>query len=292
MELKNNISFINNLLLVSAFLLPIIYLVVISLKRKNKKIKIGYYLVAITIFIGILFIRWGVNKIDTYLDNENKVSKEIDNEEVDNVEKDPNYVGTTSKGYIIKNINGAYYIDDYLIVNKSYSLDSLWIPVNTYIDIEDMEKCHKCIDKEAYNKWLEMKSDSDAIGLKLYIASGYRSYGYQKDLYQKYLLKDGVELTDTYSARPGHSEHQSGLAFDLNSVDSSFAATNEGRWIKENAHLYGFIIRYPQDKTNETGYKYEPWHLRYVGLKLAKELYNNGDSLTMESYFGIDSKYK
>ena len=137
-----------------------------------------------------------------------------------------------------------------------------------------------------------MKNDATSIGLNIWIQSGYRSYEYQQGLYEKYVSRDGKQQADTYSARPGHSEHQSGLSFDLNSVNDSFAATDEGKWVQDNAYLYGFIIRYPKDKSNETGYKYEPWHLRYVGKDLASKLYNNGDWITMETYFGIDSRYK
>jgi D-alanyl-D-alanine carboxypeptidase len=96
---------------------------------------------------------------------------------------------------------------------------------------------------------------------------------------------------DTYSARPGHSEHQTGLCFDLNSIDDSFAYTNEGKWVNNNAHLYGFIIRYPKGKESITGYQYESWHLRYVGKDLANKLYNDGNWLTMEEYYGLSSKY-
>ena len=101
----------------------------------------------------------------------------------------------------------------------------------------------------------------------------------------------GSEAADKYSARAGHSEHQTGYCFDLNTIDDSFAFTNEGKWVDNNAYLYGFIIRYPKGKEELTGYQYESWHLRYVGKDLAKVLYNNGDWITMEEYFGLTSKY-
>ena len=113
----------------------------------------------------------------------------------------------------------------------------------------------------------------------------------QKYLYNSYVSRDGKEEADTYSARPGHSEHQTGLAFDLNSIDISFADTDEGKWVVDNCYKYGFIIRYPEGKDNITGYIYEPWHLRYVGVDLATKLYNQGDWITLEEYYGIDSKY-
>lgn len=111
-------------------------------------------------------------------------------------------------------------------------------------------------------------------------------------IYNNYVRQDGQREADTYSARAGHSEHQSGLAFDVNIINSSFANTNEARWLAANCYRYGFILRYPEGKTKETGYMYEPWHFRYVGIDLATKLYNNGNWLTMEDYFGITSEYQ
>ncbi len=102
--------------------------------------------------------------------------------------------------------------------------------------------------------------------------------------------KDGKAEADRYSARPGYSEHQSGLAMDLNSVDDSFAYTKEAKWIAENCSKYGFIIRYPKGKEPITGYIYEPWHVRYLGTELAEKVTTSG--LTLEEYFGITSFYK
>jgi LAS superfamily LD-carboxypeptidase LdcB len=99
----------------------------------------------------------------------------------------------------------------------------------------------------------------------------------------------GQSTADTFSARPGHSEHQTGLAIDVNSIDDSFAATPESAWLASNAHRYGFIIRYPKGKEHITGYKYESWHIRYLGVDTATAVYNSG--LTLEEYLGIDSKY-
>ena len=201
--------------------------------------------------------------------------------------------GTSSKGYSITYKNGAYYVDGYLIVNKTYHLTSDWVPTNTHKKItESMDGfCREFIDKTAYEAWSEMKADAAALGLKLWIQSGYRGYYYQQDLYNGYVKRKGKAAADKSSARPGASEHQSGLAFDLNTITTSFKDTSEGKWVNENAYKYGYIIRYPEGKTSETGYIFEPWHIRYVGKELAKALYNDGNWLTMEDYFGIDSKY-
>lgn len=192
---------------------------------------------------------------------------------------------TTSKGFkgVIK--DGITYIDGYLIVNKTYSLPSSYGTSLT------------STTKNAFNK---MQAAAKLDGINIYIASGFRSYRTQNRLYNNYVARDGKAKADTYSARPGHSEHQSGLAFDICShdldgqnacINSNFDNTDQAKWLAQNAYKYGFILRYPKGKTNETGYKYESWHFRYVGTGLSTKLYNNGDWLTMENYFGITSEY-
>lgn len=214
------------------------------------------------------------------------------NDDKENDEKPVVNTNVTSKGYEIKNINGITYIDGHLIVNKTYTLKEDYIPTNTHkTATSETGICQECIDEEAYKSYVNMRNDASREGLSLWIASGYRSYNYQKGLYEGYVKRSGQVAADTFSARPGHSEHQSGLAFDLNSVTDAFATTKEGVWVNANCHKYGFIIRYPKGKEDETGYKYESWHLRYVGVELAEKLYNNGEWITMEDYFGISSKY-
>ena len=201
--------------------------------------------------------------------------------------------GTTSKGFKITEINGVTYIDDVMMVNKTYSLPSDYMPVDTVESPEGKTNtCNKCINKIAYKSFLNMQADAKALGLNIYIASGYRPYVSQNKIYNNYIKRDGKKAADTYSARPGYSEHQSSYAFDLNSINDSFAKTDEGKWVNNNAYLYGFIIRFPKGKSDYTGYKYESWHLRYVGYDLAKKLYNDGNWLSLEEYFGVDSKYQ
>ena len=195
-------------------------------------------------------------------------------------------ISKTKKGNTIKNYYGVTYVDDVIIVNKTYSLPSNFVPnnlvtINGYIKVVDYVK-------DAYNV---LKSDSSVLGLNIYASSGYRSYSDQKYIYDNYVRMDGMVKADTYSARAGYSEHQTGLAIDLNTVDMSFDGTGESNWLKDNCWKYGFIIRYPKDKENITGYMYEPWHIRYVGKELARVLYNNGNWLSLEEYYGIDSKY-
>jgi D-alanyl-D-alanine carboxypeptidase len=167
------------------------------------------------------------------------------------------------------------YISGVLIANKTYSLPRSYNPGQLSTETQ-----------EAFN---QMQSAAWSEGHNLWIQSGFRSYDTQERIYNDYVTRDGQAEADTYSARPGHSEHQTGLAFDLNTIDSSFAYTAEGKWVAANCHKYGFIVRYPESKEHITGYKYEPWHLRYLGTELATKVYESG--LCLEEYLGITSQY-
>ena len=167
------------------------------------------------------------------------------------------------------------YINGILVVNKSYPLPKDYDPGG--------------LTSECESAFYTMQEAAEEEGLDLYIASGFRSYDLQASLYQRYCNADGQAAADTYSARPGHSEHQSGLAIDLNSISSDFAYTAEGQWVAEHCWEYGFILRYPADKVSVTGYMYEPWHIRYVGRDTAAAIYQSG--LCLEEYLGIDSVY-
>lgn len=171
--------------------------------------------------------------------------------------------------------NGMTYIDGILIVNKTYSVPKDYNPGK--------------ISDDALTAFNKMKEDAANDGIKLWIASGFRSYETQDELYNNYVKESGKEKADTFSARPGHSEHQTGLAMDLNIVNSSFEGTKEAIWIEKNCYKYGFIVRYPKGKESITGYKYEPWHIRYLGEENSKKIYESG--LTLEEYFNVTSKY-
>lgn len=200
------------------------------------------------------------------------------------------FKGTTSKGFKIQEINGATYIDGVLIANKTYALPQDFIPTNPDQPV-NADRSSTCLDKTLMSAWNTMLKDATAKGLNIYIASGYRSYNYQVNVYNRYVKSDGAAVADTYSSRPGNSEHQTGLCFDLNTIEDSFQYTNEGKWVNDNCYKYGFCIRFPKGKDSATGYQYESWHLRYVGVDLATKLYNNGDWLSLEEYFGITSEY-
>ena len=160
------------------------------------------------------------------------------------------------------------------MVNKTYSLPSDYNPG---------------VDSTANAALNEMIAAAAKEGINLWIASGFRSYSRQETLYNNYVARDGKAAADRYSARPGYSEHQTGLAFDLNSLEQSFGETKEGKWIAENCWKYGFILRYPQNKEAQTGYMYEPWHVRYLGKDIAEKIYKSG--LCLEEYLNITSVY-
>ena len=296
-ELIKNIIFIILLLLV-------LIMGYFTLKNRNKfKKKYRGKIILTTLLLILITIIYSV-----YMFRDNNLRKK-DNNSDKQVEKEQTTTTTTKqtqnnndtpnnltnnktrKGYTITYKDGAYYIDNVLIVNKTYKLTSSWKPVNPYKKVPNDGFDRNPLDTEAYEAWKVMKSDASSIGLNLWAQSGYRSYDYQNDLYNGYIKRNGKKAADTFSARPGASEHQTGLAFDLNTITNSFKDTEEGKWVNKNCYLYGYILRYPEGKTNETGYIYEPWHIRYVGKELAKKLYNNGNWITMEDYFGIDSKY-
>lgn len=230
---------------------------------------------------------YDLNKVGSYklfyvaVDSSHNITKKEFSLEVLKKEEKTSYKGnisfTTSKGFSGKVVNGITYIDGILIANKTYSLPTSYNPGG--------------LTSEFNNAFSQMKSAASNDGLNIYVVSGFRSYNTQKTLYNNYVSRDGAEAADTYSARPGHSEHQSGLAADINMVDDSFEYTAEGKWLNNNAYKYGFILRYPKGKTGETGYIYESWHYRYVGVDLATKLYNGGNWISLEDYFGITSKY-
>jgi len=165
-------------------------------------------------------------------------------------------------------------IQGILIANKTYSLPEAYAPGENPAA------------REAFNI---MQADAQAAGLSIYVASGYRDYRLQTLIYNRNSALYGQSRTDTFSARPGHSEHQTGMAFDLNTISGSFGKSKEGEWVRDNGHRYGFIIRYPEGKEQLTGYQYEPWHIRYLGIEMATKVYESG--LCLEEYFGIPSAY-
>ena len=178
-----------------------------------------------------------------------------------------------------------------VLVNKQHSLsenyeptDLVTVEVPTILENPEVNQLRKV----AADALKEMFEQAKKDGIYLYARSGYRSYHTQVYLFDSYAKRNGEEAANKYSAKPGYSEHQTGLTMDVTSesvnfqLTEAFGETKEGKWIAEHAHEYGFILRYPKDKEHITGYIYEPWHLRYLGVELATDIKETG--LTYEEY--------
>ena len=175
---------------------------------------------------------------------------------------------------------------NYLFVNKFYYLDSIYIPNNLELLDNSYAKSGIYLVKEAKEQIEKLISDAKNDGMNIRVISAYRSYSYQENLYNNYVKSDGVALADTYSARPGYSEHQTGLVVDVTRAFdnfNNFENSEEYNWMLNNAHNYGFILRYPKDKENITTYSFEAWHYRYVGVELAKKI--KASNLTFDEYY-------
>ncbi|MFF2481065.1 D-alanyl-D-alanine carboxypeptidase family protein [Paenibacillus sp. NPDC058071] len=179
------------------------------------------------------------------------------------------------------------------LVNKQNKLPEKYVPKDlVYPDVKFTfnEKIDKRkMRKEAAEALEKLFAAAKKDGKPLAGVSAYRSHERQKQLFNSYVKKDGLEKAMTYSAFPGTSEHETGLAIDVAGADGKCSATDcfadkpEAKWLAKNAHKYGFIIRYPKGKEKITGYKYEPWHLRYVGTEVAAEIYK--ENITLEEYW-------
>lgn len=168
-------------------------------------------------------------------------------------------------------------INGVLLANKQHPLPATYAPGEV---------------PEARTAFETMKAAAAEDGLNLSAFSTYRDFARQKQLYEGYTARDGQEAADRYSARPGYSEHQTGLAFDIGEAgkeqhwaSSSFGDTEGGKWLAANAHAYGFILRYPEGSEHITGYMHESWHFRYVGKDVAAEIHQQG--ITLEEYLGV-----
>ncbi|MSS64533.1 M15 family metallopeptidase [Velocimicrobium porci] len=181
-----------------------------------------------------------------------------------------------------------------ILVNKEFALPANYQPAGlVFPDIPFCCTCFsekKLLRREASFALEKLFKAAYHNQLHLFGVSGYRSYERQNAIYQNNLLQKGEEHTKQFSATPGHSEHQTGLAIDVSSIsihnrlDEVFAYTPEGKWLKKHCHEFGYLLRYPKEQTDITGYAFEPWHIRYVGIELATLLYQK--DMTLEEYYG------
>lgn len=191
-----------------------------------------------------------------------------------------------------------YSIDDpaslWVIVNKQRSLPASYVPAGLRqpnIRVRASGSSEMLLRDEAATAVEQITKAAAGQGINLMLVSGYRSYGLQQAVYGGNVAREGQAAADLTSARPGHSEHQTGLAADLGSTNrlcelqTCFGQTPEGRWLATHAHEYGFVLRYPEGKQSIVGYSYEPWHMRYVGPELAGEVFQSQQ--TLEEFFGL-----
>ncbi len=195
--------------------------------------------------------------------------------------------------------NSEYYKDDHnakpdlnysMLVNKYYKLSKDYEPtdlVNIKTDYAWGAYGENKIRSEVYNAFIDMWNVAKENNIHLMINSSYRPYSDQERVYNNYKESRGESGADKIAARPGYSEHQTGLALDIfcttNSSTKTFAESDAYRWLLENAHKFGFILRYPEGKEDITGYAFESWHYRYVGKELAKLIYEEG--ITFDEYY-------
>ena len=195
-----------------------------------------------------------------------------------NVNLDYDYYTNTkdtdmSKGYLI-------------LVNKYNKLASNYVPKNLVAISTKYGRPNLKVEKKTYEQYAKMCDAAKLEELTLYATSPYRSYNTQLSLYKSYVARDGIKEADTYSARAGFSEHQTGLAIDIltpGATMNNFINTKEYMWLIKNAHKYGFILRYPKGKEHITGYMFESWHYRYVGIEEAAKIYEKG--ITFDEYY-------
>ena len=185
------------------------------------------------------------------------------------------------------NTKEAKYLNTfYTLVNKYNYLKEEFVPNNLVEMTTPYSKEGIYLVEEARDNFYKLVDKAKEEGLTIRAISAYRGYTYQKRLYDKYVEADGVNKADTYSARPGYSDHQTGLVVDVDNTISSFenfTNTKEYQWMLDNSYKYGFILRYPSAKESITTYQFESWHYRYVGLKLAKKI--KASNLTFDEYF-------
>lgn len=179
-----------------------------------------------------------------------------------------------------------------VIVNKEFAVSPDYYPTDM-VDIDGSLSTNQNLQvkREAYDAYLAMLKDAQAEGLNFCICSAYRSYALQESLYNNSLSANGQAYTEKMFAYPGKSEHHTGYAIDVTSASMNWGLAQDftdypdGAWITEHCSEYGFIIRYPKGKEDITGYVYEPWHIRYVGVDVAQYITEQG--ITFEEYLGV-----
>lgn len=285
-----------------------------KLKKKVKFFLLFLFLIAIIIIIGLNINRFKPIKENKTITLDEKVTNECKKIDYCNKKNLKRYIKyyKNNKNLSINNViirvnlnldysfythtKKAKYLNNiYILVNKYSFLTENYVPENLETIPEKYSRSGMKLVNIAKDAFITMAESALKDNIKIIAMSSYRSYDYQVNLYNNYVSNDGVDAADTYSARAGFSEHQTGLCIDMYDgvTDyTNFETTDSFKWMKNNAYKYGFILRFPKDKENITGYFYESWHYRYVGKKAAKYIYNH--NITFEEYYTqfIDNKIK
>lgn len=256
----------------------------------------------VIIFVVLLLIGLGIYSFRQHIDNEEPFSPNtvsttgasIEPTENPLLPYDLNSIRDPSNKIPLDTVPSSYTA----LVNRDFLLPANYVPKDlvepkvrfSHGDHDDKRKLRK-VAATALEKMFRAAEKKKII---LYGVSGYRSYKRQEIIYQRNVSLRGKKATDALSAKPGSSEHQTGLTIDVSAASVSclltgrLAQTKEGKWLAKNAHKYGYIIRYPKGKSKITGYSYEPWHIRFVGVTIATYLYKN--KLTLEEYYGVSNQ--
>ena len=277
--------------------------------KRKKRLKIRRNIIIITalllILFGVMLIREKIHKDpspatedhDDNVENEPVEEEETQFETGSGNEEEPEeepwaeepVEEAPEQGVVIENPEKTD-----VLVNRKRNLPESYVPEDlvTLSDVPTVLSNPEVnqMRSNAYDALKELfKAAQEEEGYELLARSGYRSYYTQASLYSSYVENNGQAAADKFSAKPGQSEHQTGLAMDITCeavnyrLDESFGETEEGKWVAANSHRFGYIIRYPKEKEDITGYMYEPWHIRYLGTELAEKVYDSG--LTLEEYF-------
>lgn len=277
-----------------------------SRRKRRRKVNTRNALILVFLLTGIVLI--GIKGVGSFFgDDETVVEEEpvVVEEEPEVVEEEPveeepvvvelQYVTDDCGETLVvasETLDERFTSTDSLLVlaNKHHSLPEGYQPAD--LRQPDVRRTQETLMRDEAASALEkMFAAAESDGAYLYATSGFRNAAYQAVLFNNYTARDGACAAATYSSRPGHSDHQTGLTMDISTDNgrlyTGFEDTKEGQWLAAHAHEYGFIMRYPKDKEQITGYIYEPWHFRYIGVEDATAVYQAGENMSFEEYFNV-----
>lgn len=246
-------------------------------EKKNKILELEYDEHIIDFFKQDYFIFDNLEKYLSYYKDNNSLSlnKVIS---LVNVKSIYNHYDNTNETNVDEGI--LMLVNKYTYLPEDYNPSDIVDVKNWYCYGENKLK------EEAYQKFIDLFNAAKEADMKIILSSGYRNYSEQKETYDNFVDRYGEKKADTLAARPGFSEHETGLALDIttgSATKDTFETTEEFTWLQENAYKFGFILRYPKDKEDITGYAYESWHYRYVGTEVAKKIHDL--NITYDEYY-------